>query len=153
MIRTLALIAAGLIALAGCASMPQTDPPNVTVVDIEPVAGEGLEARMLLKLRVQNPNNTPIEFSGVYVDIKVLGKSFASGVSDERGTVPSFGETVIDVPVTMSVIQMVGHALEIFSGKAPEKITYEMSGKLNSTTSGTLRFKSQGEMALPAGDT
>jgi hypothetical protein len=29
-----------------------------------------------------------------------------------------------------------------------DKITYEMRGKLNSTTSGTLRFKSQGELNL-----
>jgi LEA14-like dessication related protein len=157
MLRPLALITGAALSLAGCASLPHTDPPLVTVVDIEPAAGEGLEARMQLKLRVQNPNNTPIEFSGIYVELKVLGKSFASGVSDQSGTVPSFGETVVGVPVTVSVMGVVGQALGILGGKSLDKITYEMSGKLNSATSGTLRFKSHGELtlptSLPAGDT
>jgi LEA14-like dessication related protein len=127
------------------------------VADIEPAESEGLEARMQLKLRVQNPNNTPIEFNGIYVELKVQGKSFASGVSDESGTVPAFGETVIGVPVTVSVMGIVGQALGLLGGKPLDKITYEMSGKLNSATSGALRFKSQGELtlpaSLPAGDT
>ena len=148
MIRSLTLVAATVLSLAGCANLPHTDPPKVTVVDIEPAEGEGLEARMQLKLRVQNPNNAAIEFTGIYVELKVLGKSFASGVSNESGTVPSFGETVIGVPVSVSVIRIVSEALGIL-GKPPDKITYEMSGKLNSTTSGTLRFKSQGELTLP----
>ena len=104
---------------------------------------------MQLKLRVQNPNNAAIEFTGIYVELKVLGKSFATGVSNESGTVPPFGETVIGVPVSVSVIRIVSEALGILGGKPPDKITYEMSGKLNSTTSGTLRFKSQGELTLP----
>jgi LEA14-like dessication related protein len=155
--RSLALILAAALVMAGCASLPHTDPPQVTVVDIEPAEGEGLEARMQLKLRVQNPNNAPIEFSGIYVELKVLGKSFASGVSDQSGTVPAFGETVIGVPVTVSVIGVVSEALGILGGKLPDKISYEMSGKLNSAASGTLRFKSQGELmlpsSLPSGDT
>ncbi len=149
MIRSLALITAATFSLVGCASMPHTDPPQVTVVDIESAEGAGLEARMQLKLRVLNPNNTPIAFNGIYVELKVLGKSFASGVSDQSGTVPAFGETIIDVPVSISVMGVVGQALGFLGGKPPEKITYEMSGKLNSSTSGTLRFKSQGEVALP----
>ena len=148
MIRSLPLVAAVALSLAGCAGLPHTDPPQVTVVDFAPAEGEGLEARMQLKLRVQNPNNAAIEFTGIYVELKVLGKSFASGVSNESGTVPSFGETVIGVPVSVSVIRIVSEALGIL-GKPPDKITYEMSGKLNSTTSGTLRFKSQGELTLP----
>jgi LEA14-like dessication related protein len=147
--RLPALVAAAALSLAGCASLHPPDPPQVIVVGIEPAASEGLEVRMQLKLRVQNPNSTPIEFNGIHVELRVLGKSFASGVSDQSGTVPSFGETVIGVPVTISVIGIVGDALGMLGGKPPEKITYEMSGKLNSATSGTLRFKSQGEFTLP----
>jgi LEA14-like dessication related protein len=149
MIRALALVAAAAVSLSGCASLPHTDPPKVMVVDIEPAAGSGLEARMLVTLRIQNPNNSPIDFNGIYVELNVLDKSFASGVSDQSGTVPPFGEAVIEVPVTVSVMGIVGQALGILGGKPLDKITYEMSGKLNSATSGTLRFKSQGELTLP----
>jgi hypothetical protein len=150
MTRSLALIAAAVLALAACASLPHTDPPQVTVVDMESAPSEGLEARMQLKLRIQNPNSTAIDFNGIYLELKVLGKNFGSGVSDESGTVPPFGETVISVPVSVSIMGIVGEALGFLGGKSvPDKVTYEMSGKLNSATSGTIRFKSQGEIALP----
>ena len=149
MVRSLALLTVGALALAACASLPHTDPPQVTLVGIDPAEGEGLEARMQLKLRVQNPNSSAIEYSGVYVELEVQGKTFASGVSNERGTVPPFGEAVITVPATVSVLGIVGQAMGMLGGKPMDKITYEMRGKLNDATFGALRFKSQGEVKLP----
>ena len=46
--------------------------------------GEGLELRMLVKLRVQNPNSTALSYDGAYVKAEVQGKTFATGVSDTR---------------------------------------------------------------------
>ena len=66
-IRTLVVILA-LITLGGCAGMPQKEPLQVTVAGIEPLQGEGLELRMLVRLRVQNPNDAPFEFDGVSVE-------------------------------------------------------------------------------------
>jgi LEA14-like dessication related protein len=137
----------------GCASLHRTDPPQVTLVGIEPAAGEGLEERMQLKLRVQNPNDSPIEYDGVYVELDLQGKSFGTGVSNQRGTVPSFGEAVVTVPVTVSVLGIVREAIGLVEGKPTDKITYELRGKLNSTTSGALQFKSQGEFTLPTSAT
>jgi len=65
------LAAAAAVALAGCASMPQRDPLQVTVAGIEGLPGEGMEIRMLVKLRVQNPNDTVIDFSGAYLEFDV----------------------------------------------------------------------------------
>src|SRR4029077_7352558 len=143
MARPLIVLTAAALGLSGCASLQRTDPPHVTVVGIEPSAGEGLEARRRFKLRVQNPNDAPIEYNGIYVELDVQNKSLASGVSNQSGTVPAFGETVIDVPVTVSVWGSAGQALGLLSGKSMDKIAYEMRGKLSSTTSGALRFKSQ----------
>jgi hypothetical protein len=144
MVRFFALLAAAALALAGCASTHHPDPPRVTLAGIEPLPGEGLEERMQLKLRVENPNDAPINYDGIYVELDVLDKSFASGVGHDSGTVPSFGEAVIAVPVTISVLGAVGEAVGLL-GKHLDKVTYEMRGKLNSTTSGSLPFKSQGE--------
>jgi LEA14-like dessication related protein len=148
MVRSLILPIAAALGLVGCASLRPTDPPKVTVVGVEPAAGEGLEARMQVKLRVQNPNDAPIEYNGIYVELDVQDKSLASGVSNQSGTVPAFGEAVIDVPMTVSVLGIAEHAMGLLSGKSMDKITYEMRGKLSSTTPGALRFKSQGELNL-----
>ena len=77
----------------------------MTVAGIEPLQGEGIELRLLTKLRVQNPNDAPIDYRGVYVKIELQGKTFATGVTDATGTVPAFGESVIEVPVTASAMR------------------------------------------------
>lgn len=141
-------LAVACLGLAGCAGMPAGDPLQVTVAGIEPMQGEGLELRMLVKLRVQNPNDAPVDFNGVYVKLDVLGKTFATGVSDEAGTVPRFGETVVAVPVTVSVIRMVRHTLGLLDGQPIEKVTYEMSGKLNRSAFRAARFSASGEIDL-----
>jgi len=147
MVRYLALTAAAALVFAGCASFQRTDPPQVTLVGVEPAASEGLEARLQVKLRVQNPNSTAIDYNGVYVELDLQGKSFASGVSNQSGTVPSFGEALIGVPVSVSVLGIARDAMGML-GSSTDKIKYEMQGKLNSPTSGALRFKSQGEVSL-----
>jgi LEA14-like dessication related protein len=145
----LILLTAAALGLAGCAMFKHTDPIQVTMVGAEPSAGEGLEAaRVQLKLRVQNPNDTSIEYNGVYVELDVQNKSLASGVSNQSGTVPAFGEAVVTVPVSISYWGIAGQAMGLISGKSFDKVSYEMQGKLNTTTSGALRFKSQGELSV-----
>jgi LEA14-like dessication related protein len=147
--RRLFLSCVAAIALTGCASMPHSDPLQVTVAGVEGLPGEGMEFRMLVKLRVQNPNEAPIEFTGVYVQLDVLDKTFATGVSDESGAVPGFGETVISVPVTVSALRMVRQVVGMLDGQPVDQIRYEMSGKLNGGLFNTHRFESKGEFVLP----
>src|SRR5512134_3301765 len=139
-------------ALSACSGL-QRDPLQVTVADIESLPGEGLELRMLVKLRVQNPNDAPLDYDGVYVKLDVLDKTFATGVSDAAGSVPRFGEAVIGVPVTVSVLRMVRHALGMLDGTPMEKVTFELSGKLNGPVFSVARFSSKGEIDLRTAST
>lgn len=142
-----------LLALAGCASLQTREPLDVTVAGMESLPGEGMEVQMLVKLRVKNPNDAALEYDGVYVKMEVLGKTFATGVSDERGTVPRFGESVIGVPVTVSVLRMVRQVIGMLDGKPVDKITYSLEGKLSGTGLSAWRFSSSGEFELPMGST
>ena len=143
-----------LLALVGCAGMPGRDPLQVTVVDIESRPGEGLELRMMVKLRVQNPNETALEYHGVYLQLDVLDKTFATGVSDERGTIGPFNEALIQVPVSASALRMAFSAISVLgSGKPVEKVSYRMYGKLSGPLFGSTTFQSQGELGLPGGMT
>lgn len=147
--RRTVLAALAALALAGCASLPQRDPVQVTVAGIEGLPGEGMEVRLLVKLRVQNPNDVPIEYSGAYLKFEVLDKTFATGVSSEAGTIPAFGEAIVPVPVTVSVLRMVGNVVGMLDGKPVETIDYELSGKLSGGLFGTERFSAKGEFQLP----
>jgi LEA14-like dessication related protein len=146
--RQLILIFALL--LGGCAAMPGRDPLQVTVAGVESLPGEGLELRLLVKLRVQNPNDGALEYDGVYLKLDVLDQTLATGVSGERGSVPRFGETVIGVPVTVSALRMAAYALRMLDGKPVDKVNYRLEGKLDGAGFGSTRFQSQGELALPA---
>ena len=145
-IATLAVVP---LALQGCAGLQGRDPLHVAVVGIEPLEGQGLELRMLVKLRIQNPNGAPIDYNGVALEMKVRGKTFASGVSDAGGSVPRFGEAVISVPVTVSAFGMLGQAVDMFRRGASGPITYEMTGKLNSSSFNSTHFQTRGEFSLP----
>ncbi len=147
--RRLFLAAGAMLLLGACASLPNKDPLQVTVAGIESIPGEGMELRMLVKLRVQNPNQAPIDFSGVYVELDVQGKTFATGVSNEAGTLPGFGEVVVAVPVTVSVLRMVRQVMGVLDGQPVDKIRYEMSGKLSGGVFNTHRFGASGEFELP----
>jgi LEA14-like dessication related protein len=140
--------------IAGCASLPSHDPLQVNVAGIEPLQGEGMELRLLVKLRVQNPNDAPVEYNGASLNLEVMGRSFATGVSDQAGTVPRFGEAIVAVPVTVSMMRMARQVLGMLDGKPVDKITYAMSGKLNGASLfGTQRFTASGEFELPKGTT
>jgi LEA14-like dessication related protein len=145
MVRHVLAIVVAALALAGCASLAGKDPLQVTVAGMEPMQekGEGLELRLLVKLRVQNPNSTPISYDGAYVKVEVQDKTFATGVSDVGGTLPGFSEAVIEVPVTVSMLRMVRQVIGMKDGSPDGPIRYSMSGKL-----GYHRFRAEGEFSL-----
>jgi LEA14-like dessication related protein len=143
------LLAALTLLLGGCAALTTADPPRVNVVGIEPLASEGLEIRLAVKLRVQNPNEAPIEFDGIALDLEVNGKLLASGVSDAKGTVPRFGEAVLSVPVSISALAAVRQAMGLIEGESMDRLPYVLRGKLASGVLGTVRFANEGTMAWP----
>ena len=138
------------LAPQGCATLQGSDPLHVTVAGMEPLEGQGMELRLLVKLRVQNPNDAPVEYNGVAVEMSVRGKAFPAGVSDASGSVPRFGESLISVPVTVSAFSVVSHALDLMHGGASGPITYEMKGKLAGPGLNGTHFRTHGELALPA---
>ena len=148
-LRNFLTCALAALLIYGCASLKPRDPLQVTVAGIEPLQGQGLEMRLNLKLRVQNPNDTPVDYNGVAVQMEVQGKTFATGVSDATGSVPRFGEAVITVPVTISAFRMARQAMGLMSGGGINKLDYEMSGKLNGNGLSTRRFATKGSFDFP----
>ncbi|RKT27269.1 late embryogenesis abundant protein [Paraburkholderia sp. RAU2J] len=143
-----ALLMIVTLTLNGCAGLFGADPLRVSVAGIEPLEGQGLEMRFNVKLRVQNPNDSTVSFSGVSLDLEVNGKSFASGVSDQGGTVPRFGETVVTVPLTVPAFAAVRQAFAFAGAADSGQVPYILRGKLAGGLTGTTRFISQGTLSL-----
>lgn len=145
-----ALLAFGVLLFGGCASLQHPEPINVMMAGVEPLQGQGLEFRMLVKLRIQNPNDLPLDFNGVSVQMDVQGKRFATGVSDAVGSVPRFGETIVSVPVSISVFRIARQAMGVMTNEYRGKLAYEMTGRLAGSAFNSVRFNSKGEFTLPA---
>lgn len=144
----LSLLAVLAFALAACAAFSPRDPLNVQVAGVEPLPGEGLELRMAVKLRVQNPNDMALEYNGVALDLEVNGRRLASGVSDASGSVPRFGETVLRVPVTISAFSAARQALGLAEHIGLDEVPYVLRGKLAGGLFGTQRFVERGTLDL-----
>lgn len=147
---TLLLAALVSLLLAACAALPGRDPLRVELVGIEPIEGQGLELRLAVKLRVQNPNEEAVEYDGAALDLEVNGKSLAYGVSDQRGSVPRYGERVLVVPVSISALNAVRQALMLADGTTRESVPYVLRGKLAGGPFGAARFTQEGSIGINA---
>ncbi len=135
-------------AAVGCSQLPLRDPLRISLVGIEPLPGQGLELRMAMKLRVQNPNDTPVDFDGIALDVDLRGLSFASGVSDQVGSVPRYGESVISVPVSVSAISVLRQGLSFANGDR-SSVSYTIRGKIGGSMLSGSTFKANGQIELP----
>lgn len=147
--RTLFLLPVA-VAFSACATLPGREPPKVDLIGVESLGGEGLELRVAVKLRIQNPDETPIDYDGISLDLELRGHDFASGVSDQRGSVPRFGEAVVTVPMTISASAIVKQALSLASGERG-RLEFVARGRLAGGLFGGMRFASSGQFDWPAG--
>ena len=145
------LTVVGATVVAGCAGWSAGESLRVSVVGVETLPGEGMELRLLVKLRVQNAGETGIDFDGVALKLDLRGMSFASGVSAEHGSVPRFGECVVAVPVTISAAALLRQALSLVRerNRPTLRIDYVARGRLGGGWVGGRRFESAGEIDWP----
>jgi LEA14-like dessication related protein len=146
----LVLLIFGMLLHEGCATLQRREAIQVIIAGVEPLQSEELELRMLVKLRIQNPNDLPLDFNGVSVRMDVQGKRFGTGVSGVSGSVPRFGEMIIDVPVSISLFGIARQAFDVMADKNRGRLAYEMSGKLAGPAFNSINFTSKGEFILPA---
>jgi LEA14-like dessication related protein len=143
------LIFALVLILSGCATYELREPLRVSLAGMEPLAGKGMEARFAVRLRIQNHEAIPIDYDGIALDLDLDGASFASGVSDQQGTIQRFGETVITVPVTVPATAIIRYAFGLAAGDFT-KTNYRLRGQLGGPGFAIGRyFDSKGEITLP----
>lgn len=149
MIKRLPMLLAAFV-LAGCAALQPNDPLRVEVVGIEPAESQGLELRLAIKLRLQNPNEGAVSYDGTALELEVNGKTLATGVSDQKGSVPRYGESILVVPVSISAMNAVRQALVFADGKPRDELPYVLRGKLAGGAFGTVRFTKEGSIGIAA---
>lgn len=146
-----AIVGVLALLLSACALLQPALEPVVRVVGLTPLPSEGLELRFGLKLRIQNPRDTPIEFDGVAISLDLNNRGLATGVSDQTGEIARFGEAVIEVPVSVSAFTALRQAMaqigQQHQSATDRDIPYSLSGRLSSTGFNDVVFSSTGKLS------
>ena len=137
--------------LGACALFLRGDPVNISVLGLEPLPGQELELRMAVKMRVQNPNESPIDYNGIALNLEVNGQPLAAGVSDQQGHIGRYDEAVIVVPVSITAFSFLRQAYGLGTVDSLKGLPYKLRGKLAGGLLGTVRFTDEGKLDLPKG--
>lgn len=152
-VRGLAALLAAVVSVAGCASMyPRLETPRLSLVSVEMAEATLFQQRLVVRLRVQNPNSIALPVRGLTVDFELAGQDFAQGVSARAFEVPAFGEAAFDMMVTANAATALLKIIAQGDGLKREALDYRIRGKL-STSLGLLRsvpFEETGKIPLKA---
>ena len=142
-----------LLLLAGCAGMGvRSEPPRVTLVNLEPVSVTLWEQKYRIQLRVQNPNPEPLAIRGMHYSLALNGKDFMDGVRGQAVVVPAFSDQVVDTEGVTSLFGYLRQIQALQQGEL-ESLRYRVSGRISLQEGFTgVPFDYEGELlALPQG--
>ena len=131
--RGLALwISSALVSLAACATFGGVEPIDVNVVSLTPLPSTAYEHRLRVGLRLRNPNDRAYQIDGVRFVLDVNGRRLASGVSDQKATLPRLGEAVVSVTTTTSLLDIVNQLVTIGEQSQRERpsFDYQLRGRI-----------------------
>ena len=148
--RVLIGLAVTLFVLTGCAGFGRRlEPPRISLVHIQVQKVTLFETVLKIELRVYNTNDVPLAIRGTDCHLKLQGKDFATGVSDERTTIPAFSTEVIPMMVYSSVLEVVKGLMTL---PREEKLEYTLTGRVHleggALMPASVAFKSEGRLSL-----
>lgn len=122
--------AVGVFLLSACAVLqPAVTPPRLNLIDVRFLDARLLEQRYELTFRVQNPNDIDIPIQGMYFELELEARPFATGVSNTPVTLPAYGEAEVSVTVSTNVLKTAAQLTGFFKGQ-PQTMDYRLSGHL-----------------------
>jgi LEA14-like dessication related protein len=149
-IRPLRLIAGvvAAMALAGCASAFKLEAPQLSVISMKVQSADLFSQRMLVRMRVLNPNARELPVKGISYRIEVNDSELAQGLTDTAFVVPAMGEAEFDVQVTANLATAL---TQLLSRKgSSDTLDYRLVGSV-ALSSGFLRripFDERGSVKL-----
>ena len=146
-VLAVAVLALALLA-AGCASLSNLEPPELTLVQAVPVEATVFETTLDVRLRIANPNPDPITFEGASFKLTRDDRNIGRGMTAETVTVERFETQVVDLTFHVSNASVLLRLQEILESKT---VAYGVSGKLYmklGTSTRKLKVQNSGEIDL-----
>lgn len=139
-----------LALLGGCSpALLHFETPKLAVVSVGGARGDLIQQNVVVRLRVQNPNDVELPVRGLTVALELNGEKFADGVAAREFTVPPRGEAEFDMEMRADAV---GLALKLLRHRdAGSKVAeYRIKGKVD-TKLGFLHsipFEEKGQIPL-----
>lgn len=135
--------------LTACAQiLEKPEPPRVSLVNLQLTGMTLFEQRFFLELRLQNPNPYPLPLAGMEYTVELNGERFADGVSNDKVTVPEYGESVVGVNVTSNLASLIEQLYRLQRGGSPS-LSYRLYGSVGLVDRAfKLPFEQTGEIRL-----
>ena len=143
------VLALACLAFGGCAVLPKLEAPKLSVVSMKMQSADIFSQRLLVRMRVLNPNARELPIKGIEYRIEVDGAELAQGLTDAPFVVPSMGEAEFDVQVTANLATALSQFLSKRGG-SQDTLDYRLIGNV-ALSSGFLRripFDERGSIKL-----
>lgn len=118
-----------LLLMQGCASLPPSDPPSLSLTGIEPELSKGAP-RFIMSFRVVNPNDKPIKLAGAAYTLALNDYDVVAGATSALPEIPAYGEAEIKLPAELNLLDSMRLASSLL-GKLPDSLDYKVSVKLD----------------------
>ncbi|WP_240761581.1 LEA type 2 family protein [Nitrosococcus wardiae] len=116
------------LALMACATLPNYERPRVYLTHLQFQEASMLAQTFLLRLRIDNPNDTALPINGIDIELILNGHSLAQGLSNQFLAVPRFGSAEVEVRATTTLISLLQQVLFL---QGQEKLSYKIAGRLH----------------------
>lgn len=146
--RPLWVLLASAALLAGCDVLPKFETPQLSVISMKVQSADIFSQRMLVRMRVLNPNSRELPVKGISYRIEVNDSELGQGLTNVPFVVPALGEAEFDVQVTTNLAGMLGKLLSRRGSQ--DQVQYRLVGEV-ALSSGFLRripFDERGSVKL-----
>jgi LEA14-like dessication related protein len=147
--RRAALLSLAALAIGGCGTLPKLQSPQLSVITMKVQSADIFSQRLLVRMRVLNPNSRELPIKGIQYRIEVNDAELAQGLTDTPFVVPAMGEAEFDVQVTANLASALAKFLSRRGG-SQDSLDYRLIGSV-SLSSGFLRripFDERGSVKL-----
>ena len=148
--RRLVLAGIAALAMSGCASTLQLEAPKLSVVSLKMQSADIFSQRILVRMRVLNPNTRALPIKGITYRIEVNDAELAEGASNTPFEVPAMGEAEFDVQLTANLASALAQFLSRKGSQDQNTLQYRLVGSV-ALSSGFLRripFDERGSVNL-----
>jgi LEA14-like dessication related protein len=140
-------VCALVLCLAAC-STPKLAVPKLALVSVSMTSADIFNQQFMVRLNVENPNDTELRITGIDYKLFLEGDSFAEGLSNKPFTVPASGDTDFDMIVRTNFVSSAGRLVSRLNGR--DQVQYVVEGKVLTEISGLKKipFQESGTVTL-----